>query len=66
MRDEPAAAEAGVTLQQPEARHAFSRGSCPQIMGAWPQKRRIVSGPLLVLGGRLRLCLILLPDGKIE
>ena len=36
MRDKPAAAEAGVTLQQPEARHAFSRGSCPQIMGAWP------------------------------
>ena len=27
MRDEPAAAEASVTLQQPEACHAFSRGS---------------------------------------
>ena len=36
MRDEPAAAEAGVILHQPEARHAFSRGSCPRIMGAWP------------------------------
>ena len=36
MRDEPAAAEAGVMLHQPEARHAFSRGSCPRIMGAWP------------------------------
>ena len=29
------AAEAGVTLQQPEVRRAFSRGSCPWIMGAW-------------------------------
>ena len=35
MRGEPAAAETGVTLQQPEARHAFSRGSCPRITGAW-------------------------------
>ena len=35
MRGEPEAAEAGVTLQQPEARRAFSRGSCPQITGAW-------------------------------
>ena len=35
MRGKPAAAEAGMTLQQPEARRAFSRGSCPQIMGAW-------------------------------
>ena len=35
MRGEPAAAEAGVTLQQPEARRAFSRGSCPWITGAW-------------------------------
>ena len=32
---EPAAAEAGVTLQQPEARRAFSRGSCPRITGPW-------------------------------
>ena len=36
MRGEPAAAEAGVTLQQPEARRAFSRGSCLRITGAWP------------------------------
>ena len=36
MWGEPAAAEAGVTLQQPEACRAFSRGSCPQITGAWP------------------------------
>ena len=35
MRGEPAAAEAHVTLQQPEARRAFSRGSCPWITGAW-------------------------------
>ena len=35
MRGEPAAAEAGVTLHQPEARRAFSRGSCPRIMGPW-------------------------------
>ena len=35
MQDEPAAAESGVTLQQPEARHAFSRGSCPWITGPW-------------------------------
>ena len=33
---EPAAAEASVTLQQPEARRAFSRGSCPWITGRWP------------------------------
>ena len=35
MRGEPAVAVAGVTLQQPEARRAFSRGSCPRITGAW-------------------------------
>ena len=33
MRGEPAAAEAGVTLHQTEARRAFSQGSCPWIMG---------------------------------
>ena len=31
VRGEPAAAEAGVTLQQPEVRRVFSRGSCPWI-----------------------------------
>ena len=36
MRGESAAAEASVTLQQPEARRAFSRGSCPWITGPWP------------------------------
>ena len=35
MRGEPAAAEACMMLQQPEARHAFSRGICPWIMGRW-------------------------------
>ena len=35
MRGEPAAAEATVTLQQPEARRAFSRGCCPWITGPW-------------------------------
>ena len=35
MRGEPAAAEASVTLHQPEARRAFSRGSCPWITGPW-------------------------------
>ena len=35
MQSNPAAAEASVTLQQPEARHAFSRGSCPWITGPW-------------------------------
>ena len=34
-RGEPAAAEAGVTLRQPEARRAFSRGSCSWITGPW-------------------------------
>ena len=36
IQGEPAAAEASVTLQQPEAGRAFSRGSCPWITGAWP------------------------------
>ena len=35
MRGKPAAAEANVTLQQPEARRVFSRGSCPWITGPW-------------------------------
>ena len=35
MWGKPAAAEAGVTLHQPEARHVFSRGSCPWITGPW-------------------------------
>ena len=35
MRGEPAAAEASMTLHQPEARRVFSRGNCPRIMGPW-------------------------------
>ena len=35
MRSEPAAAEAGVMLHQPEARSVFPRGSCPWITGPW-------------------------------
>ena len=35
MRDEPAVAEACVTLQQPKAHRAFSRGSCSWITGPW-------------------------------
>ena len=35
MHGEPAAAEASVTLQQPEVHHVFSRGSCPWIKGPW-------------------------------
>ena len=35
MRGKPAVAEAGVMLQQPEARRAFPRRSCPWITGPW-------------------------------
>ena len=35
MRGEPVAAEASMTLQQPEARRVFSQGSCPWITGPW-------------------------------
>ena len=35
VRHEPAAAEAGVTLHQPEVHHVFSQGSCPWITGPW-------------------------------
>ena len=35
MRSEPSAAEADMTLHQLEARHLFSRGSCPWITGPW-------------------------------
>ena len=36
MRGKPVAAEASMTLQQSEARHSFSWGSCPWITGPWP------------------------------
>ena len=32
MQGEPAVAEAGMTLQQPEVLRMFSQGSCPWIM----------------------------------
>ena len=32
---EPVEAQAGTTLQQPEARCVFSRASCPWITGPW-------------------------------
>ena len=35
MWGKPVAAEAGVTLQQPEACHVFSWGSCPWTIGPW-------------------------------
>ena len=35
MWGEPAVAEAGMTLQQPEVCCVFSRGSCPCITGTW-------------------------------
>ena len=35
MRGEPAAAEASVTLQQPEVHRVFSKGTCPWITGPW-------------------------------
>ena len=35
MWGEPAAAEAGVALQQPEACCVFSWGICPGITGPW-------------------------------
>ena len=35
MQGKPAATEASVMLQQPEACHVFSRGSCPWITGPW-------------------------------
>ena len=43
MWGEPAAAEASVTLHQPEARCAFSWGSCPWITG--PGQRRAAQAP---------------------
>ena len=44
MRGEPVAAAAGMTLQQPEARRAFSRGSCPWITGPWQWRAAQVPG----------------------
>ena len=35
MWGEPAVAEAGVMLQQPEVHRVFSWGICPLVMGPW-------------------------------
>ena len=35
MHGEPAAAQAEVTLRQPDARCVFSQGYCPWIVGCW-------------------------------
>ena len=43
MRGEPAAAEASVKLQQPEAHCVFSRETCPWITGPW--QWRAAQGP---------------------
>ena len=43
-RGEPAASEAGVRLQQPEVRSAFSRGSCPRITGPWQWRAAQATG----------------------
>ena len=38
MQSEPVAAEANMTLQQPEVHRVFSQGSCPWITGPWQQQ----------------------------
>ena len=57
MQGESAAAEAGMTLQQPEARSVFSRGSCPWTTGHWqwraaqaPRRGSVDSDPCLHTG----------------
>ena len=44
MRGEPAAAEASVMLQQPEACRAFSWGCCLWITGPWQWRAAPASG----------------------
>ena len=44
VRGEPAAAEACVTLHQPEAHRVFSQGSCPWITGLWRWRAAQVPG----------------------
>ena len=44
MWGEPAAAEASVTLHQPEVRHMLSRGSCPRIPGPWQWRAAQATG----------------------
>ena len=44
MRGEPALAEAGVTLHQPETHPVFSQGSCPWIAGPWQWRSALAPG----------------------
>ena len=44
MQGEPAAAEAGMTLQQPETRHVFSQRSGLWITGPWQWRAAQASG----------------------
>ena len=44
MQGEPAAAEARVTLQQPEVHRVFSQESCPWITGPWQWRAAQVPG----------------------
>ena len=58
MWGEPAVAEAGMTLQQPEAPFVFSQGSCPWITGPWQWRaaqapRRCVESDLCLYTGFL-------------
>ena len=59
MWGDPAAAEASMTLHQPEARHAFSRGSCHWLTGPWQWRaaqapgRGSVDSDLCLLAGFL-------------
>ena len=44
MPHEPATAEAGVRLQQPEVRRVYCLGSCPWITGLWQLRAAQPSG----------------------
>ena len=56
MQGEPAAAEASVTLQQPEACHVFSRGTCPWITGPWQWRAAQAQGGVCVCGVWIVTC----------
>ena len=53
MRGEPEAAEAGMTLQQPEVCCVFSRGTCPWITG--PGQWQAAQAPRVGMGSDLCL-----------
>ena len=44
MWGKPAAAEAGMTLQQPEESRVFSQGCCPWITGPWQWRAALATG----------------------